>query len=234
MLLSSLTLASLPSWPQAGHIPELFQTPCAHYLQSLGPSQSSFNPAPCTAGMPPEQSQRGPPQRTTVRMMVACGAAHALRPAHAPFCSGQPLSRQRGPHQILRRHRALLGHEAHGLDEVPHAEVALHLDPGVVLAVALLVRGRARHIHQAVGVLACYATHLRPCGGFSCGADQEGSKLGVVRGISGENSSACACVKRFSTSPAANGRRCAASLRMLPCPASLLGKHRVSLVALEL
>jgi hypothetical protein len=83
--------------------------------------------------------------------------------------------RTRCAHHVLRRHIALVHDVAHGLDVVPHAEAGLHLDPWVALGLALLVRGRARHVHQAVGVLACDAAHLRMrqiAFGPAAGADQ--------------------------------------------------------------
>jgi len=82
-----------------------------------------------------------------------------------------------GPHQVLGRHRALVGHALHGRDEVPHAEARVHLNPGVAVALALLVRGRARHVQQRVGVLACDAAHLRA--GTAHGA--RSSRLGTPR-----------------------------------------------------
>ena len=82
------------------------------------------------------------------------------------------------PHQVLWRHRALLGHRAHGLDKVPNTEVAFHLDPGVLLAVALLMRWRARHKHYAVWMLARKESHLRThalsLAFEACKADGEG------------------------------------------------------------
>lgn len=81
--------------------------------------------------------------------------------ARPSFCSSSETHSDRCPHQVFWRHRALLGHQAHGLDEVPNTEIALHLDPRVLLAVALLMRWRARHKHYAVWMLARKKSHLQ-------------------------------------------------------------------------